>query len=318
MVRGDFRAHAECVRSPVRDRTHRREFLAMHLRFSEDRRTLFWAFVLFPLVPALAYARPELTLWLLPLALYNSYCSGVLTHNHNHCPTFIGRRANVAYGAWLSLFYGFPIFSWIPTHNQNHHRYVDGEGDETRTTRHSPENTLLAALTYPIASARYQLPAVLGYARESFRRHPGRRRRILFECAALVFGQLALFALAVGLHGPRAGAFVYFFSVGLPALLATYFMMFTNYVQHVDCDPTSPDDHSRNFTSRFWNWFVFENGLHTVHHEHPGVHWSRLRPLHDARARRIDPRLNLPSVFAYVFRQYVWHDERLAPRAASH
>jgi beta-carotene hydroxylase len=286
----------------------------MRLRFAEDKKTLLWAFGLFPLVPALAYLRPELTLWLLPLALYVSYCSGVLTHNHNHCPTFMGRRSNVAYGAWLSLFYGFPIFSWIPTHNQNHHRYTDGEGDETRTTRHTRKNTLFAALTYPIASARWQLPSVLGYAREAFTRHPARRRRILLEVLALAGGHAALFALAVGLHGLPVGSFVYLATLGLPALLATYFMMFTNYMQHIDCDPNSKDDHSRNFTSPCWNWFVFENGLHTVHHEHPGVHWSRLRALHEARAHRIDPRLNVGSIFEYLVRQYLIRDKRLESR----
>jgi beta-carotene hydroxylase len=107
---------------------------------------------------------------------------------------------------------------------------------------------------------------------------------------------------------------VYLATLGLPALLATYFMMFTNYMQHIDCDPSSKDDHSRNFTSPFWNWFVFENGLHTVHHEHPGVHWSRLRALHDARAHRIDPRLNVGSIFEYLVRQYLMHDKRLESR----
>src|SRR5262245_28716493 len=129
----------------------------MQLRFVEDRRTLVWAFVLFPLAPALAYAKPALLPWLAPLLLYLSYSAGVLTHNHNHSPAFVGRRANVVYGAWLSLFYGFPIFSWIPTHNQNHHRYLNGDGDATQTTRHSERDTLLAALTYPVASARAQM-----------------------------------------------------------------------------------------------------------------------------------------------------------------
>jgi hypothetical protein len=56
----------------------------MHLRFVEDRRTLLYAFVLFPLVPTLSLTFPWLTPWLVPLALYGSYLSGVLAHNHNH------------------------------------------------------------------------------------------------------------------------------------------------------------------------------------------------------------------------------------------
>ena len=97
----------------------------MRLRFIEDRRTLVWAFLLFPLGPALALWRPSLLPWLVPLLLACSYLSGVLSHNHNHCPVFTTRAANLAYGAWLTFFYGFPTFAWVPTHNQNHHRFLN-------------------------------------------------------------------------------------------------------------------------------------------------------------------------------------------------
>jgi fatty acid desaturase len=275
----------------------------MRLRFVEDRRTLFWAFVLFPLAPALAFARPTLLAWLVPALLYLSYSAGVLAHNHNHCPVFVGRRAKVAYGAWLSLFYGFPIFSWIPTHNQNHHRFVNGEGDATQTSRHSSDDTLLAALTYPVTSARHQIRGIASYVLAA-RSHPTRLRRIAAESCVLLAGHLGFFSVAVALHGIATGTLVYAVAVGAPAALASYFMMLTNYLQHSGCDPHSPDDHSRNFTSPFFNWFVFENGLHTVHHEHSGVHWSRYRTLHDARAARIDSALNQRSPFGYVIRTY--------------
>jgi len=297
----------------------------MALRFREDWRTLLWAFVLLPLVPLLAYARPALAPWLVPLALYASYCSGVLAHNQNHCPTFVGRGANTAYGAWLSVFYGFPLFAWVPTHNQNHHRYLNGDGDATRTTRRGTADNAWVAFTYPILSSRWQLPLILDYVKESRGKHPARLRRIGLETAAVVLGHAGLVLLAIALHGFRRGLFVYALSAGLPALLATYFMMLTNYLQHVGCEPSSPDDHSRNFVSPFWNWFVFENGLHTVHHEHPGVHWSRYRALHEARAGRISPRLNQNSLFGYVLNAYVHRLEPLTharaaalPRPHSH
>ena len=156
----------------------------MQLRFVDDRRTLVWAFVFFPLLPALAYARPALLPWLVPALLYASYCSGVLTHNHLHCPLFVERRANVAYGAWLSLFYGVPTFTWIPTHNQNHHRYLNGDGDATQTTRHSKMDTLIAALTYPLTSSRHQLPSIIRYVRGA-RARPARLRRIVLESLVL-------------------------------------------------------------------------------------------------------------------------------------
>jgi fatty acid desaturase len=289
----------------------------MRLRFSEDWRTLLWAFVLLPLVPVLAYARPALAPWLLPVALYASFCSGVLAHNQNHCPTFQGRGANAAYSVWLSIFYGFPLFAWVPTHNQNHHRYLNGDGDATRTTRRGTVDNAWVALTYPLASSRWQFPLILAWVKEARARRSPRYRRVLAETAAVLVGHLALVTLAIALHGLRRGALVYALSAGIPAALATYFMMFTNYLQHVGCDPASADDHSRNFTSPFYNWFVFENGLHTVHHEHPGVHWSRYRALHDQRAARIRADLNQNSVFGYVLCAYLLEPLRLVRARAS-
>jgi fatty acid desaturase len=277
----------------------------MKLRFAEDTRTLVWAFLLFPLGPALVLLRPSVLPWLAPLLLYCSYLSGVLSHNHNHCPVFVSRRANLLYGAYLSFFYGFPSFAWVPTHNQNHHRYLNGEGDATRTSRHAPRDSLLAALTYPLASARFQLPQVLAYAREAFRYHPTRARRVLVETAAVVLGHAAALGVFVALHGWSVGGAGYGFAVGLPALLGTYWMMLTNYLQHVGCKPTSEHDHSRNFVSPFWNWFVFENGLHTVHHQQPGTHWSRYRALHDRACAQISPELNHGSIVGYAARTYL-------------
>ncbi|RYZ08129.1 MAG: fatty acid desaturase [Myxococcales bacterium] len=278
----------------------------MSLRFASDRRTLFWAFVLFPLGPALALWRPTLLPWLAPLLLYCSYLSGVLTHNHNHVPVFRGRGVNVAYGAWLSIFYGFPIVSWVPTHNQNHHRYGNGEGDATATALHAPQDSLLAALTYPTASSRRQFPLLVRFAQGAFRSRSSYRARILAEGAALVLGHAAVLALAIALHGAKLGALVYVVALGVPASLGTYWMMLTNYLQHVGCDAKSGDDHSRNFVSPFFNWFVFQNGYHTVHHDQPNVHWSQYPELHRQRAATIQPSLNRGGMVAsYVFSRYL-------------
>ncbi len=289
----------------------------MSLRFAADRRTLVWAFGLFPLGPALALSQPALLPWLAPLLLYCSYLSGVLTHNHGHVPVFRARWANVAYGAWLSCFYGFPIVSWVPTHNQNHHRYRNGEGDVTATALHAPQDSMVAALTYAPASSKRQLPMVLRFAREAFQTRSSYRTRIIAESAALALGHAAVLALAIGLHGIELGALVYALALGLPALLGTYWMMLTNYLQHVGCDAASDDDHSRNFVTPFFNWFVFHNGYHTVHHDHPTTHWSQYPELHRQRAASIAPDLNQPgTVVTYLVRRYLL-GERASVRAAS-
>ncbi len=278
----------------------------MKLRFKADYRALFWALILFPLVPALAYARPELTLWLLPFGLYLGYCAGVLTHNHVHTPVFVSKRANAAYSAWLSFFYGTPIFVWVPTHNQNHHRYLDGPGDLARTSTFARRDSLAALLAYPTRSALAQMPEIVRYVRSAFARKSPQRRAIVLQTLALVLGNLGAISLAIGLHGLARGAFVYGVAVALPAAFASWSMMFTNYVQHIGCEPSSPDNHSRNFVSPLANWFVFQAGYHTVHHEHAGTHWSEYPALHVARAHRIEPRFNAGTIFGFCFEAYVW------------
>src|SRR5262245_60879977 len=122
----------------------------MHLRFSADYRVVFFALVLFPLGPCLALAYPSVLPWLLPLVFYSSYTAGVFAHNHNHCPVFRRRGLNAAYSIWISAFYGVPTFAWIPTHNQNHHRYLDGPGDATPTRRVADKPVLWAMLVYSL------------------------------------------------------------------------------------------------------------------------------------------------------------------------
>jgi fatty acid desaturase len=160
-------------------------------------------------------------------------------------------------------------------------------------------------LTYPLACSRWQLSAIAKNLWQSRRQHPARIRRVALESAVLLGGHAGCWLLAVELHGAWSGSAVYLATVAMPAALATYFMMFTNYIQHVDCDPASPDDHSRNFTSPLWNWFVFDNGFHSVHHEQPGVHWSRYRALHAERAARIHPSLNLATPLTYLVDAYL-------------
>ncbi|MEO8916551.1 MAG: fatty acid desaturase [Polyangiaceae bacterium] len=278
--------------------------MTMQLRNISDRRALLWALGLFPALPALSYLRPELAPGLLPIALYLAYCSGVLAHNHNHAPVFRSKRMNSLYSAWLSFFYGCPLFVWVPTHNQNHHRYLDGPGDATQTAALAPRDSSWAALSYPTRSAIAQWPAIWQYARAARQNKPARFRQILLETLTVLVGHGAVATFAVVHYGLSRGAVLYACAFGIPALFAAWAMMFTNYVQHVGCDPASPENHSRNFVSRWTNWLLFDAGYHTVHHEHAGTHWSRYPALHAARASRIDPALNQATIFGYCLRKY--------------
>ncbi|HEX9621238.1 MAG TPA: fatty acid desaturase, partial [Polyangiaceae bacterium] len=95
----------------------------MSLRTS-DYRTLAWV-ALAAATVAVQFARPDWVVYLCWLGCYFALCCGVIAHNHNHCPTFRNKRIDRAFGNVLSIFYGYPTFAWVPTHNLNHHKYVN-------------------------------------------------------------------------------------------------------------------------------------------------------------------------------------------------
>lgn len=97
----------------------------MRLRRVQDYRTLLWVGALVPLFVILHYTRPTLGLWLLPVSCYFAIACGVIAHNHMHRPTLHGKLANELFPAWISVFYGYPVFAWLPTHNLNHHKLVN-------------------------------------------------------------------------------------------------------------------------------------------------------------------------------------------------
>jgi fatty acid desaturase len=275
------------------------------LRHRADWRVLLWAFVFFPLVGFAPYLYPRLVPWMLPISLYFGFCAGVFSHNHNHCPTFKSRKLNAFYSAWLSIFYLYPTYVWIPSHNLNHHKFVNKAGDATITWRYSKKNTWLVASTYYFVSARWQVPVLKEYEDKARETNPSLYRQIRLQQATVLGGHLALLVLALALYGLRGGGIVYGFGFFIPAFFANYSMIFINYIQHVHTDPWSEHNHSRNFVSKLGNWLVFNNGYHTAHHEGAGLHWSKLADAHAKIAHLIHPELNQASIFGYCLKAYL-------------
>ncbi len=275
------------------------------LRYAADRRTMVWSFILFPSVIAIQYAMPQLAGWMLPIGLYMGFCYGVFSHNHNHTPTFVKKSHNTLFAAYLSFIYGYPTFAWIPTHNLNHHRFVNKAGDATITWRYSRENTWTVAWTYFFVSSYWQAGPIKEYLAKAKAKHPKLYRQAIGQYVALIVGQVSMLALAVRLHGTRTGLWVYTSALLLPGFFALWSMMFINYIQHVHCDPWSKHNHSRNFVSPYANYVVFNAGYHAAHHENSGMHWSELPGAHAKIADQIDPELRQASIFWFCIRSYL-------------
>ncbi len=274
-------------------------------RNAADYRTLLWTFVLTPAVVAIQYARPALVPYLWWVSCYFALACGVIAHNHNHCPTFASKRTNELFAAWISIFYGYPTFAWIPTHNLNHHKFLNRAGDATITWRYTNRHNALVAFTYFFVSSYYQSDPIKTFIRKAKTSNRKLYRRVLTQYAVWIGAESALLALAIALHGLKTGLYVWTLVTFIPAFFALWTIMLFNYEQHVHTDPWSEHNHSRTFDGRLTNFLLFNNGLHTVHHEHPGTHWSRSFELHNAIAPQIDKRLIERSMWWYFFRQYV-------------
>lgn len=227
--------------------------------------------------------------------LFLSVAVSVMTHNHNHLPMWHNKNLNLLTDWWLTVFYGFPIFAWIPTHNKNHHRFNNREGDDSITYRISEKNNFLTLVSYPTISGYYQQRAIKEYLKEMKTKNK--------EKFYIAISQYAILLLWIGtaffLDWHKALLFVI-----IPQQVSLFSVLIFNYVQHVHANEESEWNHSRNFTG-FLNYMLFNNGYHTVHHQTAGLHWSKVPEAHKKIEHNIDPILLERSFWWYIFRSYI-------------
>lgn len=219
-----------------------------------------------------------------------------IVHNHQHLAMWETHSLNVLTDNFLTVFYGFPIFAWIPTHNSNHHVHINKEPDYTKTYMASEKNNLLTLLTYPSLSGMIQQKAVGRYFMGLYKTNKKRFGYHLLQVISLITWILAAFIL------DWQKALLY---VIIPQQVSLFTVLIFNYIQHIHADEESEFNHSRNMTGRVLNFFLLNNGLHTAHHISPGTHWSRLDQKHAALVDKIDPRLNEKNFGWYLLRVYI-------------
>lgn len=220
----------------------------------------------------------------------------VITHNHQHLPMWKNKIMNTLTDNWLTVFYGFPVFAWIPTHNVNHHRYINKEEDLTKTYRYSEKNNLVTLLTYPSISGYFQQQAVGKYLTNLW----SQNRPKFWHCAFQIIILVSWIGAALLLDWKKALLFVV-----IPQQVSLFIVLIFNYIQHVHTDEETAFNNSRNFTGGILNYILLNNGYHTAHHVNAGLHWSQLREKHAELAPKIDPMLNETNMGWYMIRSYV-------------
>jgi fatty acid desaturase len=260
------------------------------LRYQADLRSLAYLTVTVTL-SIVQWNLGTINPWLYALSLFMAVTTAVMSHNHNHLSMWKWRPANLLTSYVISIYYGYPAIAWVPTHNQVHHKLNNREGDSSRSPKLFRSNHLFALLVYPTLTGMAQSKEIfqfLGDLRRSNRR--------AFLAAASEFAVFGAFMAVIFLLDWRK-ALLFFL---IPQQFALFTIQVFNYVQHVEADALSPFNHSRNFVSPVLNALLFNNGYHTVHHQKPGVHWSRTPELHAAVAPNIHPALLVKSFWGYM------------------
>lgn len=230
------------------------------------------------------------------LSLYFSITIAVIAHNINHVPMWKSPFLNQVTSNWITLLYGFPAFAWKPTHNINHHKLNNREHDYTITYRISEKNNVFTLLSYPSISSYYQQSAIRKYLVGLYQ--TDRTEFVL----ALVQAFVLVVFIIVTLLLDWQKCLLY---VIVPHQFALFTIMVFNYIQHVHADEESHYNHSRNFTSRFTNFMMFNNGYHTIHHHKANLHWSQLPQAHAQIAHLIEPHLNESTIIGYLLKTYI-------------
>lgn len=226
--------------------------------------------------------------------LYMSVTVAVMAHNHNHLPMWKNKILNILTDWWLTFFYGFPVFGWIPTHNKNHHRLNNKEGDYTITYRISEKNNIATLLSYPSISGYYQQKVMGDYLREVKAKNVNQYYLCLVQIVVLV----VFTAVGFIIDWKKALYFII-----IPQQFSMFSVLIFNYIQHVHADEESEYNHSRNFVG-ITNFFLLNNGLHTIHHDKAGLHWSETPREHKKIEPKIDPSLIEHSFWWYIVRVY--------------
>jgi beta-carotene hydroxylase len=265
----------------------------MLLRYKKDYKTLAYMAVTTALL-IVQWMLGDINIALYVLCLFMAISVAVIAHNHNHLSIWKNKKLNILTDYWLTLFYGFPVFAWIPTHNKNHHRLNNKEGDYTITYRYSEKNNLLTLLTYPSISGYFQQKAINAFLKE----FKGKNKKKYF----LYLSQYVLLFLFIGIALFIDWKKAIFFII-IPQQVSLFVVLLFNYMQHVHADEKSKYNHSRNFVG-FLNAMLFNNGYHTIHHEKAGLHWSETPAGHKEIEHLIDDSLKERSMLWFIFKNY--------------
>lgn len=237
-------------------------------------------------------------MWWWAQAFFSFFCATIV-HNSIHVPQFHSKWQNQGWQMVLSLSYGFPVSTLVPGHNLSHHKHTAGPKDVIRATKLRWSYNLLNLLLFVVTC----VPAITRQDVTYLKINAAKQRPIWRQASREILTVVAVNLLFL-FQDWRA----YLMHVFFPQVFAKLAIISINLPQHDGCPSPNEDKYNfaRNFTGPILNFFTCNNGYHTIHHLHPGMHWSMLEEAHMREVHpHIHPALEQPNMFWYLLVTYV-------------
>ena len=278
------------------------------VKYASDVRQVWTVATYYALLASMFFVPACRNIVFLAAACAFSFLSAVVGHNTLHQGMFESKRMNVVWRYLLSFGGLFPISAVIPSHNLVHHHFDDdGQPDWAAPEHVRFKWNLLNIVHFPNVAGPLTFNGVQRWARLAGK---GEFRKQYTRELVFAFGLTG--ALLVW------DFWTALFFVVVPQLWGARWFLRINIIQHDGCDTTTEWNHSRNFVGKIFNWFMMNNGYHTIHHNRAGMHWSELAKAHEKEVvPRMDPTLDEPSMLWYLARTYLLRFSRPAKRVGN-
>jgi fatty acid desaturase len=209
---------------------------------------------------------------------------GVL-HMHTHRPLFVSRRLNRVVDVLCCMPGTLTAADMREVHVLNHHRFNDGLGDVTST---EGRDRGLRAVWYWFSYAgivkNHTVRTIFAANPSAGRRK--RRHQFVFDLTLVV----SLIVVTAWFADTTRFTLFYVIPILVTQVNSGYFAWLTHApARGFDDDPSK----SVNTVGNLLNFWIFNQGYHSVHHRYPGIHWSQIPDKLDFM-RQVQPDVVVP------------------------
>mgnify|MGYP001610212390 CR=1 FL=1 len=187
-------------------------------------------------------------------------------HGHAHLPIFNSKSLNFAYDILLAQTTGLTTPEWELQHNRGHHRNYQVPRQDVASVFEPRSGRLMSRAEYALKGSLGNWGTCYRVARKE--RKP-QRSKILRRLGMHIAIQLGITAAL--LAADPVSAVVLFM---IPNFLARALVWWGSYWHHLGVPRTDVYDSSVTFADPLYNFFSFNSGHHSAHHEKPTLHWS--------------------------------------------